>query len=130
LLIPNKGHKLQATITSSVQADFETPHSEQRTPKHRSSQRKGTDMAHYLIEVAYTSEAWKNLVKKPEDRTKAIRPVIEKLGGSLERAWFAFGDHDLILILEMPDNVSAAAFSLAAAAGGALRSLKTTPLLE
>jgi hypothetical protein len=30
----------------------------------------------------------------------------------------------------MPDNVSAAALSLAQAAGGALRSLETTPLLE
>ena len=30
----------------------------------------------------------------------------------------------------MPDNVAMAAFSLAAAAGGALRSIKTTPLLD
>src|SRR6266699_3083916 len=86
-------------------------------------------MAQYLLEVGYTSEAWKALLKKPEDRTKAIRPVIEKLGGSLVGAWFAFGEHDLVIIVEMPDNVSAAAFSLAAAAGGALRAIKTTPLL-
>ena len=87
-------------------------------------------MAHYLIEAGYTREAWKTLLKKPEDRTKAIRPVIEKLGGSIVGAWFAFGEHDLVIILEMPDNVSAAAFSLAAAAGGALRSIKTTPLMN
>jgi uncharacterized protein with GYD domain len=86
-------------------------------------------MAHYLMEVVYTPETWKGLIKKPEDRTKAIRPVIEKLGGSLEGAWFAFGDYDIIVIAEFPDNVSAAAFSLAAAAGGAVRSIKTTPLL-
>ena len=86
-------------------------------------------MAHYLMEVGYTPEAWKTLVRKPEDRTKAIRPVIEKLGGSIEGVWFAFGDYDLIIIAEFPDNVSAAAFSLAAAAGGALRTIKTTPLL-
>jgi uncharacterized protein with GYD domain len=86
-------------------------------------------MAHYLMEVGYTPEAWKNLLKKPEDRTKAIRPVIEKLGGSLESVYFAFGDYDLIIIAEFPDNVSAAAFSLAASAGGALRTIKTTPLL-
>src|SRR5689334_6346913 len=86
-------------------------------------------MAHYLMEVGYTAEAWKTLVKKPTDRTKAIRPAIEKLGGSLESAYFAFGDYDLVLIVEFPDNVSAAAFSLAASAGGALRTIKTTPLL-
>ena len=87
-------------------------------------------MAHYMIEAGYTPEAWKTLLKKPQDRTKAIRPAVEKLGGSLEGAWFSFGDYDLVLIVEMPDNVSAAAFSLAAAAGGGLRSIKTTPLLE
>src|SRR5262245_63418398 len=86
-------------------------------------------MAHYLLEVGYTPEAWKALLKNPVDRSKAIRPVIEKLGGSLQSSWFAFGDYDVILIVEFPDNVSAAAFSLAAAAGGALRSVKTTPLL-
>jgi uncharacterized protein with GYD domain len=87
-------------------------------------------MGHYLVEAAYTPEAWKSLLKKPEDRQKAIRPVIEKLGGSLVNFWYAFGDYDVVLIFEMPDNVSAAAFSLAAMAGGALRAVKTTPLLE
>jgi uncharacterized protein with GYD domain len=91
---------------------------------------KGNEMAHYLIQSGYTADAWNKLVKNPEDRTEAIRPVIEKLGGKLEGSWFAFGEHDLVLIVQMPDNVSAAAFALAAAAGGALRSFKTTPLLE
>ena len=44
--------------------------------------------------------------------------------------WLCFGDYDLVAIVQMPDNVSAAAFSLAAAAGGAVRTLKTTPLLS
>jgi len=87
-------------------------------------------MAHYLMQVGYTPEAWRTLLKKPEDRTKAIRPVIEKLGGSLVGAWFAFCEHDVVVIVEFPDNVSAAAFSLAATAGGALRSIKTTPLID
>ncbi len=87
-------------------------------------------MAHYLIEAGYTPEAWKTMLKKPQDRMKVVRPVIEKLGGSLVGAWFAFGEHDLVLVVQMPDNVAMAAFSLAAAAGGALRSIKTTPLLD
>jgi hypothetical protein len=44
---------------------------------------------------------------------------VEKLGGKLETKWFCFGDYDLVAVLDMPDNVSAAAFSLAASAGGA-----------
>jgi uncharacterized protein with GYD domain len=42
----------------------------------------------------------------------------------------SFGDHDLIGTFEMPDNVSAAAFAIAIAGGGACKSVKTTPLLK
>ena len=87
-------------------------------------------MPHYLIQASYTAEAWKALLNKPENRSEAVRPVIEKLGGRIVHSWYAFGPHDIVAIVEMPDNVSAAAFSLAQSAGGALRSLETTPLLE
>jgi uncharacterized protein with GYD domain len=87
-------------------------------------------MPHYLIQAGYTPEAWKALLKKPEDRKEAIRPVIEGLGGRIINSWYAFGEHDIVAIVEMPDNVSMAALSLAQMAGGALRLMKTTPLLE
>src|SRR5215470_634884 len=84
----------------------------------------------YLLQVAYTPEAWANLVAQPQNRIDAVRPAVEKLGGKILHGWFAFGDYDLIAILEMPGNVEAAAFSLAASAGGAVRTIKTTPLLS
>lgn len=84
----------------------------------------------YLLQVAYTPEAWASLVAEPKSRIEAVRPAVEKLGGKIVHAWFAFGDHDLIAVLEMPGNVEAAAFSVAASAGGAVRSIKTTPLLS
>ena len=87
-------------------------------------------MANYLIEVAYTAEAWAALLAKPHNRLDAVRPAVEKLGGKIVQGWFAFGDYDLIAIVEMPGNVEAAAFSLAAAAGGAIKTLKTTVLLS
>jgi uncharacterized protein with GYD domain len=87
-------------------------------------------MPYYLIQAAYTADALKALIKKPQDRAKVIRPAIEKLGGSLEGFWFAFGDYDAVLIVQAPDNVSAAAFALAAGAGGGVRSIKTTPLMD
>jgi len=88
-----------------------------------------TSMARYLLQVAYTSEAWAAQVKTPQNRIEAVRPVVERLGGHLECAYYAFGEYDVVAILEMPDNVSAAAFSLAAAAGGAAKAIKTTPLM-
>lgn len=84
----------------------------------------------YLLQVSYTPEAWAAMVKKPQDRLEAVRPAIEKLGGKLISGYLAFGKYDLIAITEMPNNVSAAAFSLAAAAGGAVSKLLTTPLMS
>jgi uncharacterized protein with GYD domain len=86
-------------------------------------------MAHYLVQVAYTSEAWANLVKKPQSRMEVVGAAIEQLGGRIEGAWLTFGEYDTIVITQMPDNVSAAAFSIAVAAGGAVKSCKTTPLM-
>ena len=87
-------------------------------------------MPHYLAQVSYTEQAWQALVSNPQNRLEAIRPVVEKLGGRVVNAWFAFGDYDFVLIAEFPNNVSAAALSIAAAAGGACKSVKTTPLME
>ena len=41
----------------------------------------------------------------------------------------AFGEYDFVLVCQMPNNVSAAAFSMAASAGGAVKAVKTTPLM-
>jgi uncharacterized protein with GYD domain len=86
-------------------------------------------MSHYLLQVAYTPQAWAAMIKNPQDRVQALKPVLDKMGGKVESAYFAFGDYDLVAIFEMPGNAEAAAFSLAAAAGGAVKSIKTTPLL-
>ena len=87
-------------------------------------------MAYYMIQSAYTPQGWAALVKNPHDRLEAVRPAVERLGGKILSGWMMFGDYDLVLILDMPDNASAAALSIAAAAGGALRDIRTTPLLS
>lgn len=86
-------------------------------------------MALYLIQVGYTPEAWAAMAKKPQDRIEAVRPVVEKMGGKLLSGYLAFGEYDLIGIMDMPNNISAAAFAIAVAAGGAAR-LVTTPLMS
>ena len=84
----------------------------------------------YLSQAAYNEEGWQALVSNPQNRLDAIRPVVEKLGGRVINAYFAFGEYDFVLISEFPDNVSAAALAIAGAAGGAVKSIKTTPLME
>ena len=70
-------------------------------------------MPYYMLQAAYEGEAWKALVKNPQNRLDVIRPVVEKLGGKVEGGWVAFGEYDVLLICQMPNNVSAAAFSMA-----------------
>ena len=43
--------------------------------------------------------------------------------------WFSFGEYDIVLVVNMPDSVSAVAVSLAFSAGGAVKVVKTTPLI-
>ena len=86
-------------------------------------------MAYYLVQAAYTGESWSTQIRNPQNALDRLRPAIEGLGGSIESAFYAFGDYDIIAILQFPDNVSAGAFSVAASAGGAVHSIKTTPLM-
>lgn len=86
-------------------------------------------MPRFLHQVSYTSEAMARMIANPQDRFEAVRAPIEKLGGKIEHGYFAFGEHDAVLITEMPDTISAAAISLAFAAGGALKNCSTIALL-
>jgi uncharacterized protein with GYD domain len=84
----------------------------------------------FLTQVSYTDQAWQSLVSNPQNRAEALRPVLEKLGGRIVNTWFAFGDYDIVLISELPNNVSAAALAIAVSAGGACKAVKTTPLID
>ncbi|MGC2322855.1 MAG: GYD domain-containing protein [Terriglobales bacterium] len=87
-------------------------------------------MPNFLLQVAYSREGWEALVKNPQNRIEAVRPAIEKLGGKIEHAWFAFGEYDVLLVADMPNNVNAAAIAIAFASGGACKAVHTTPLLS
>ncbi len=87
-------------------------------------------MPNYLVQVSYNAETMHAFVKKPQNRAEGVRKPIENLGGKIGSFWFTFGDYGVAAIVEMPDNVSMAAFALAASAGGACKSIKTTLLIS
>jgi uncharacterized protein with GYD domain len=87
-------------------------------------------MAHYLVQLAYTPEAWAAQLKDPKNRVEIVRPLLERLGARFEATYMAFGDYDIIFIMEAPDTVSAAAIGMTVMAGGAVKAYKTTPLLS
>jgi uncharacterized protein with GYD domain len=82
-----------------------------------------------MIQAAYDEGGWANLIKAPQNRAEMVRPAIEKLGGKLISSYIEFGDYDVLVLVEMPDNVAVAAAAMAFAGGGALKAVKTTPLL-
>ena len=86
-------------------------------------------MPKYLIQASYSADGLKGLAKdKAAGRKAAVSAAVKSLKGKLECFYFAFGDDDAVLIVDLPDNVSAAAVSLSAASTGLVR-LRTTPLL-
>ena len=59
-----------------------------------------------------------------------MSPVVENLGGKIESGFLMFGDYDVVYVLQMPDNISSAALSIAIIASGAVRNVKTVQLMS
>jgi uncharacterized protein with GYD domain len=85
-----------------------------------------TAMAKYMIEASYTIDGVKGLVKEGgSGRRAAIEKAVQGLGGSVECFYFVFGEDDVVVIVDLPDNGSVAALSLGiSAAGGASCSVR------
>jgi uncharacterized protein with GYD domain len=58
-----------------------------------------------------------------------MKTVIKNLEGKIESAFLTFGDYDVLGILELPDEITAAALSMALMAGGGIKNIKTTPMM-
>ena len=87
-------------------------------------------MPFYLIQAAYTAEAEATMIKHPQHREEALRTTCQALGGKMHHFFFSFGKYDALVLAELPDNKAAAALSLSAQAGGAVRMVHTTVLLS
>ncbi len=86
-------------------------------------------MAHYLVQASYTSGSWATQVENPENRIEAVGKMLAAKGITLLSGYYAFGEFDVCLIIEGPDNVTAASALIAAAAGGAVSKIQTTVLM-
>jgi uncharacterized protein with GYD domain len=69
------------------------------------------------------------MVKNPQDRAAAVRPMIGKAGGQLHGLWFTLGENDIVAIAEIPSDVSAAAISMAIGATGTMSAYRSTPVM-
>lgn len=86
-------------------------------------------MAKYLIVARYTAEGMKGVVSKGgTDRRDAVAKAAADLGGQVDSFYFAFGEEDVYVVVDLPDNASAAAIGMAVGASGMV-STKTVVLL-
>jgi uncharacterized protein with GYD domain len=82
-----------------------------------------------MTQFSYTAEAWKALAHNPTNRLDGFRALADKLGIKVVAAYYAFGEHDGIIITEAPDDKTIAAAVIAAVSPGHIRSVKTTVLM-
>ena len=76
-------------------------------------------MAKYLIQASLTVEGLKGLIKEGgTKRREAVEAAVMGLGGTMEAFYYAFGDDDVFVIVDYPDNVTATAASLVGNAAG------------
>ncbi len=87
-------------------------------------------MALYMYQASYTSKSMAAQLKEPQDPLKAITPILEDLGVNVLVAGFPFGEYDVLLVYDASDDMTAASVAMAVAAGGEVRSAKTTRVLS
>lgn len=86
-------------------------------------------MPKYMVQASYLTEGVKGLLKEGgSGRRAAVDELFASLGGKVETFYYAFGDDDVFIIGELPDNASAAALTMKVNAAG-ITKVKATPLL-
>jgi uncharacterized protein with GYD domain len=86
-------------------------------------------MPKYLFQGSYTLEGVRGVLKDGgSKRRAAAQQALESVGGKVEAFYFTLGSNDVVALVDVPDNVSVAAVSMAIAAGGGFRG-QTTVLL-
>lgn len=84
----------------------------------------------YMIQARFTAEAWTALYTSNTDRREILSKMLEDADGRLIDYYFSFGDSDVVVITEAPDNVTAASAVIAIARAGAVTDVRTTVLMS
>lgn len=86
-------------------------------------------MPKYLLQASYTADGTKGLLRDGGSKRKAmVEEMTKAAGGKIEAFYFAFGDSDVYIIVDAPNQATVAAISMVVNASGAV-TLKTTVLL-
>jgi uncharacterized protein with GYD domain len=84
----------------------------------------------YMYQASYTAKSMAAQLREPRDPVETIRPTLEDLGATILVAGFPFGEYDVLVVYEAPDDMTAASVAMAIAAAGEVKSAKTTRVLS
>jgi len=87
-------------------------------------------MALYMYQASYTAKSMAAQLRDPRDPVDAIKSALEEVGATIVVAGFPFGEYDMLVVYEAPDDMTAASVAMAVAAEGEVKSAKTTRLLS
>jgi uncharacterized protein with GYD domain len=79
-------------------------------------------MPKYLIIARYSPDGIKGVLREGGSaRRSLIADIAKNLDGSLESFYYAFGEDDVYSIVDLPDNMTAAAMAMNISAGGLVK---------
>jgi uncharacterized protein with GYD domain len=86
-------------------------------------------MPKYLVQASYIGDGVQGLRREGGSaRRAAVEKACASVGGKVDVFYFAFGDTDVVTIMDLPDNTTAAGVALLVAASGKV-DIKTAVLL-
>jgi uncharacterized protein with GYD domain len=86
-------------------------------------------MARYLVQANYTQQGIAGLVSSPQDRSGVLVTLVESIGGKVHSIDYCFGEFDVVIVMEAPDDIAMAGLSMAVGASGAVTNIHTTVLI-
>ncbi|MEU1391002.1 GYD domain-containing protein [Nonomuraea sp. NPDC005730] len=88
----------------------------------RRHEKRNSTMPKYLIQSTYTTDGLRGVLRDGgTGRRQAVDRLVESLGGRVEQMYFAFGETDTFVIVDLPSNAASAALGMAVSASGAVR---------
>jgi uncharacterized protein with GYD domain len=87
-------------------------------------------MPKYVTFASWSSASWARMINNPDDRIAAARELAAALGTTLESFyWLPLATHDVLIMFDAPDSVTASAVNMAVGSTGAVKNIETYELL-
>jgi uncharacterized protein with GYD domain len=78
------------------------------------------NMSHYILLINWTEQGISR-IKESSDRYNSFKASVEKAGGKLIGGYYTFGEYDVVIIIEAPNDEVVMSLMLKVGAAGNVR---------